>query len=84
VKDSSRDAFQKKRRIVRELKTKEKTANTCKFSRYIRQLQKQHCRALAVATVDKLGYHTIAIAHGEGCFLDKQKYSTVFISGGAH
>jgi hypothetical protein len=30
---------------------------------------------------DKLGYYSIAIAHDEGCFLDKQKYNTVFIRG---
>jgi len=62
----------------------ETTASTDKVCRYIRQLQKQHCRAFAVATADKLGYYSIAIAHDEGCFLDKQKYNTVFIRGGGH
>jgi hypothetical protein len=75
VKESSESSKPWKRRPVR----------STKVSRYIRQLQRQHCRAFAVATADKLGYHSIAIAHGEGWFLiviDKQKYNTVFIRGG--
>lgn len=66
-------------RIARELKAMEKMADTCKFSRYICQLQKQHYRAFAAATADKLGYYNIA--HGAGCFVHEQKYKTVFLSG---